>query len=386
VAVGGLFLSGYEFWMSEIIGERGLTLKLSSRSFARFWATWLLALISLGLLLACGDPTATTVPAKTTVAATAATTTTAIATTTAALTTTVAANTTTVATTTAAPTTTVAPTTAAAFPVEVKDDAGRSVKVAKTPLKIVSLAPSNTEILYALGLGDKVVGVDQYSNFPEEATKKEKVGGFSDTNIEKVVGLSPDLVLATSIHQKTIVPALEARNLTVVILQPKDLAGVAENMRMIGKLAGVRDKAETEAKNFQTKLDKVTAKLSGASQKASVFFDLGDLYTFAPGAFVNDMLVRAGGTNIVTDTSNPFPQLTNELVVAADPTVILTTAEPDDATALVDFSKRAGWDKLTAVKNKRVVALNPDVTNRPGPRAADGVELIARALYPDLFK
>ncbi len=347
---------------------------MNSRNFARFWAMGLIALISLGLLMACGDPTATTVPT------TSAATTTVKATTTAVATTTVAT------TTTAVPTTTIATTAAAAFPVEVKDDAGRSVKLTKAPLKIVSLAPSNTEILYALGLGDKVVGVDQYSNFPEEATKKEKVGGFSDTNIEKVVGLSPDLVLATSIHQKTIVPALEARNLTVIILQPKDLAGVADNMRMIGKLAGVSDKGETEAKNFVAKLDKVSNKVAGAAQKASVFFDLGDLYTFAPGTFINDMLTRAGGRNIVSDTANPFPQLTNELIVTADPTVILTTAEADDATSLVNFSKRAGWDKLTAMKNKRVVVLNPDLTNRPGPRAADGVEAIARALYPDLFK
>ncbi|MEI7555908.1 ABC transporter substrate-binding protein [Candidatus Chlorohelix sp.] len=286
---------------------------------------------------------------------------------------------------------TTAAATAAIFPLELKDDAGRTVKLAKAATKIVSLAPSSTEILYALGLGDSVVGVDQFSNFPPEASKKEQVGSFSDINLEKVISLSPDLVFATSLHLKTVVPTLEQRNINVVVFAPKDLLGVVDNIKLVGKAAGVPEKGAAEAKNFQNRLDTVAAKVKNASKKASVFFDLGDLYTVASGSFLNDMIEKAGGLNIAPAGTNPYPQLTNEAIIAADPQVIILSSGDggfvkDDAAAISAVSARAGWDKLTAVKNKNIRTVIADLTNRPGPRAAEGVEQIALALYPDLFK
>jgi iron complex transport system substrate-binding protein len=351
-------------------------------TFKKRLPLWLTLLLLLTLLLAaCGDLTATTVPATTTRAATTAATTTAA-------TTTVAATTT--GSVTTAATTAAVTTTAAAFPLEVKDDAGRSVKITKAAAKIVSLAPSNTEILYALGLGNKVVGVDTFSNYPADANTKEKVGGFSDINLEKVIGLSPDLVLATSLHAKTVVPALEQRNLTVLVMQPKDLAGVVENIRLVGKATGVPDKGEAEAKNFQTRLDKVIAKVNTASQKPTVFYDLGDLYTVAPGSYLDDMISKAGGKNIVPAGPNPYPQLTNEAIIATDPQVLIFSSGEagfvkDEAGAISVANGRPGWDKLSALKNKRIRIVDADLTNRPGPRAVDGLEAIAKALYPDLF-
>lgn len=321
----------------------------------RIWSIMMLSLVSLGLLLACGDNTATAVPPTT------------------------AANTST-GTTSAATTnaTTIAATTA--FPIEVTDDAGRKVKITKAPTRIISLAPSNTEILYDLGLADKVVGVDQYSDYPAEAKNKAQVGSFSDINMEKVVSLTPDLVLATNLHSKTVVPALEKQNLTVIVLQPNNIAGIKQNFELLGKVTGVPAVAAEREKAFQARLDKVTEKLKSVTKKTTLFFDVGDLYTAGPGSFLNDMIEKAGGANIVTDTSTAYPQLSNEKIIDSDPDVIITSFD------LNSLKGRAGWDKISAVKNNRLFAIDPNLTNRPGPRVAEGIELIAKILYPDLFK
>jgi iron complex transport system substrate-binding protein len=375
---------------------------------------YMLSGIIAGLLLtlvlaACGDPTATTAPATTTRAVTTAASTTAAATTAAATTaaattaattiasTTVAATTAAVTTapaTTAASTTVASATTAASggattttYPLTITDDAKRTVKFDKAPAKIVSLAPSNTELLYQLGLGDKIVGVDDFSNYPEEAKQKEKVGGFSQTNLEKVASLSPDLVLAAGITSKELLTSLETRKLTVVVLNPSNLAGVAANMKLLGQIAGVPAKGEQEAGNFQKKLDDIASKVKGSQTKPRVFYELDPtLFTVGPGSFIDDMIQKAGGQNIVTDTSNPYPQLSQEVVISKDPEIILLGDDSGGADSPEKILSRPGWSNISAVKNKRVVAINADLVNRPGPRAALGVEALAKAFYPDLFK
>ncbi len=391
----------------------------------RFWLLGPILALWLALVLAaCGDNTATspittavttTRSATTAVATTAnATTTTAPATTATATTaapttasattvapTTAAVSSSTSAATTAAVTTSSAATTAATgattaatggstattYPLTLTDDNKRSVTLAKAPARIVSLAPSNTELLFALGLGDRVVGVDNYSNYPAEAAKKEKIGGYSDTNIEKVVSLSPDLVLAAGITSKELLDSLTSRKLTVLVLNPADLAGVAGNMKLLGQVAGVPDKGQTAAADFQKRLETIAAKVKDAKAKPRVFYELDPtLFTVGPGSFIDDMIVKAGGQNIVTDASNPYPQLNQEAVVSKDPEVILLGDDSGGVDTPEKILTRAGWSNISAVKNKRIYPLNADLVNRPGPRAADGVEAIAKALYPDFFK
>ncbi|MDB5078473.1 MAG: hypothetical protein JWP00_397 [Chloroflexi bacterium] len=381
----------------------------------RFWLPGLIAALLLALLLAaCGDSTATpasattaaattsaattaasntaaaTTAAATTVAATTAAATTAPATTAAATT---AAGTTAVATTAA--TTTGAATTAAAagstapttYPLTITDDAKRSVKFDKAPAKIVSLAPSNTELAYALGLGDKIVGIDDNSNFPVEVSKKEKVGGFSSTNLEKIVSLSPDVVLAAGITSKTVISSLESRKLTVIVLNPSNLAGISANLRLLAKVTNVPEKAEAAVKEFEAKLAEVSAKVKTASVKPRVFYELDPtLFTVGPGSFIDEIITRAGGQNIVTDASNPYPQLNQEAVISKDPQVILVGDDTGGTDSPAIITARAGWNVISAVKTKRVYAVTADLVNRPGPRAALGVEAVAKLLYPDLFK
>jgi iron complex transport system substrate-binding protein len=323
------------------------------------WLSGLTALLfALALLLgACGDT-----PTNTAVATT-------------------RAATTTLAATTSATTTTVAPTTAAAkvtYPLTITDDAKRSIKFEKAPSKIISLAPSNTELLFALGLGDKIVGVDDYSNYPEGAKTKEKIGSYSKTNLEKVASLSPDMILAAGITSKDLLTALESRNLTVVVFNPSNLDGVAANMKLLGQIGGVPEKADVAVAEFNKKLEEVAAKVKTASAKPKIFYELDPTgFTVGPGSFIDDMIKRAGGQNIVTDGTNPYPQLNQEVVVTSNPDVIIVGDDSGGESSPEKILARPAWQTISAVKNKRVVAI---------PRAALGVEQIAKALYPDLFK
>ena len=277
--------------------------------------------------------------------------------------------------------------TSTTYPLTLTDDNKRTVTLSKAPTKIVSLAPSNTEILFALGLNDKIVGVDEFSDYPEAAKAIKKIGGFSDTNIEAVTALAPDLVLASSIQSKAQIAALEKQKFTVLILNPSDLAGVVQDFKLVGQATNTNDKAQTLAADFQKRLDAVATKFKSASAKPTVYFELDPtLYTVAPGSFVDDIIQKAGGQNIVTDASNPYPQLTQEVVVAKSPQVIFVGDDTSGTDTPDKIMARPGWNTIAAVKNKRVYAINADLTNRPGPRAVDGVEQVAKFLYPDLFK
>jgi iron complex transport system substrate-binding protein len=250
----------------------------------------------------------------------------------------------------------------------------------------VSLAPSNTELLYAVGAGDAVVAVDDYSNYPAEAKNKPKVGGFAQTNIEQVVALAPDVVLATNIHVKTIVPALEQRGLTVVVIQPSNVAAVLDSVRMVGKIMGKPQKAEELATSLQQRLLAIRQKVQGIAARPKVYVELDPtLYTVGPGSFVADMLDIAGGENIAADAKTQWPQLSNETILTDDPAVIMISSMGVDETP-EQVSARPGWQEISAVKNGRVVVLNPDLTNRPGPRVFDGIEEMARIIHPELFR
>lgn len=269
----------------------------------------------------------------------------------------------------------------------ITDDVGRTVTVKGVPQRIVSLAPSNTEVLYALGLGARVVGVTEFCNYPPEAKEKPKIGGFSKIDLERVVGLNPDLVLATNIHAKSVVPELEKRGITVVVIEPKSVDEVLAKVTFVGKLTGATETAAKVAAQMQARIDAVTSKVATVKSKPRVYYEIDKtLFTAGPGSFINDMIVKAGGINIAADAKTAYPQLTAEAIIAKDPEVILLGSMNFGETPEV-VRARPGWANITAVKTGRLVPItNEEVISRPGPRVVEGLELIARALYPDLFK
>lgn len=271
------------------------------------------------------------------------------------------------------------------FPVTITDGAGRQVTVEREPQRIISLAPSNTEILFALGLGDKVVGVTTYCDYPEEAKAKPKIGGFATVNLELVVAAAPDLILASNVHAKKVVPELEAKGLTVVVMDPNEMEEVLANITQMGRLTGRDKEAEALVGQMGARIKEIEAKLATAKTSPRVFWEVSrELITAGPSSFIGDLIARAGGANIAKDTATKWPRLSQEVVIASDPEVIIL----DDHAAGVtpqEVAGRPGWQVMTAVKKGRVVPIQSDLVARAGPRIVEGFEMVARAIHPEVF-
>ncbi|HET8629248.1 MAG TPA: cobalamin-binding protein [Thermomicrobiales bacterium] len=273
---------------------------------------------------------------------------------------------------------------ATTYPLTLKDDAGRTVTLKASPQRIASLAPSTTEILYALGLGDRVVGVEEHSDYPPAAQSKPKIGGFFQNNIEPVVALQPDLVLAAGIQSKEYLAALEGQGLTVFVLNAQSLPGVLDDISAVGRLADVNGAAATLRASLQARMDAVAATLKGATSDPRVYIEIDPtFYTAGPGSFINDLVTRAGGANIAADAKSPFPQLSAETIIARDPQVIVLADDPAITAAAV--KARSGWAGISAVKDNRIVVIDTNLVSRPGPRVFDALEQLARAFHPESF-
>jgi iron complex transport system substrate-binding protein len=273
-----------------------------------------------------------------------------------------------------------------AFPVVVTDGVGNEVVVESEPQRIISLAPSHTETLYALGLGDRVVGVTEFCNYPPEAAVKTTVGGFSVVDLEQVVGLDPDLVLASTLHMGDVVPALLEHGIAVYVAAPSSVLDVLATTSAIGEITGRAEAAGTLVNVMQERIDAVLEVVQGAP-RPTVFWELGaELYTVGPGSFIDDLISMAGGENIAADADSPWPQLTVEAIVLKDPQVVVLADHNYGETAEM-LMERPGWGEINAVKEGRVIEItDDDIVSRPGPRVVDGLEFLARELHPDLFQ
>jgi iron complex transport system substrate-binding protein len=266
-------------------------------------------------------------------------------------------------------------------PISVRDDAGRLVTLAAPPKRIVSASPSTTELAFAVGLGDEVVAVDKFSNYPPEATSRTSIGSYIDPDLETILGADPDLVLATDVHVAALVPSLEKQGIPTLVLSAQNIEGVLLNLLVLGRVAGDEPKADQVVADLRTRIAAVEARVAG-SDPVSVFYELDpSLFTSGPGTFIDDVIRRAGGRNIASAATEPYPQLSAEDVIAADPAVILLADEAAGVTPEA-VATRSGWANLGAVKNGRIVVIDPDIGSRPGPRVVDALELIAATLHP----
>jgi len=272
------------------------------------------------------------------------------------------------------------------FPLKLIDDAGREVEVKKEPERIISLAPSNTEILFALGLGDKVVGATDFCDYPEEAKSKDKIGGFSDPNIEKIIELKPDLILGTGMHQK-IIQQLEDVGLTIFILDPKGIDDVLKSIGTVGTLTGQTDASEKLVTEMNEKINEVKGKVADLTneQKPLVYYEVWNdpIMTVGPGALMYEIIEMVGGQNIAADFKEEYPQLSLEVLIEKDPQVIIASAGSMSAPGKV--KERKGWEDISAVKEGKVYIIDEDKVVRAGPRIADGLMDVARIIHPELY-
>lgn len=282
-----------------------------------------------------------------------------------------------------------APTAQPSAAITLTDGLGRSVVLKEAAKRIVSLAPSNTEILFAVGAGERVVGRDALSDYPQEALSVTDIGSaFEALNTELIVSLKPDLVIAAEINTPEQVKALEDLGLTVYYLKnPTTLEELYDNIEIVAQLAGKDSTKLTDS--LKARVAAVDEKIMPLSSRISVFYELDGTdpakpYTAGKGTFITLLIERAGGYNIASDIDG-YPQLSLEQVVAADPAFIILGDSAYGVT-LESVSARPGWENLSAVKSRQVFPFDDNLVSRPGPRLVDGLEVLAKLLRPELFK
>ena len=273
------------------------------------------------------------------------------------------------------------------------DGLGRTVKLAGAAQKIVSLAPSNTEILFAIGAGKQVVGRDDFSDFPAETKILPKIGSLEKQNTEQIVALKPDLVLAAEINSPEQVKALTDLGLTVYYLSnPKAIEDLYTNLEIVAKLTGHEQETAILIESLKARVAAVDKKIKAVTGKPVVFYELDATdpakpWTAGPGTFVDLLITRAGGVNLTgtAGITDPYPQVSAEQVVSTNPDMIVLGDSMWGVT-VESVGQRPGWEKLKAVTGKQVFPFDDNLVSRPGPRLVDGLEALAKLLHPELFK
>lgn len=270
--------------------------------------------------------------------------------------------------------------------VTLTDEAGREVRVPNRSDRIVSLAPSITEVLFALGAGPRVVGVTQFSNYPPEATRLPKVGSYVNLSIEKILALRPDLVIGIRDgNPKAVVDRLTELGVPCYIVDPKSLQGVITTVRNIGRAVGREEAAAKIAGQMASRIREVERRVAGLA-RPRVFYQIGvePIVSAGQGTFPNILIETAGGKNVAADMA-AYPQLNVEQVLVARPEVIILTS----MTREYDFERVKGfwgrWPGLPAVTAARIYVVDSDLMDRPSPRIVEGLEILARLIHPGRF-
>ncbi|MFN8595862.1 MAG: helical backbone metal receptor [Anaerolineae bacterium] len=293
---------------------------------------------------------------------------------------------------TVAPQPTTAPTKPADQAISLTDGLKREVKLTRPAQRIISIAPSNTEILFAIGAGSQLIGRDDLSDFPAEAKSIENIGSaFGKLNTEAIVALKPDLILAAEINAPEQVKTLEDLGLTVYWLaNPTDFDGLYANLKIVGTLTGHTNEADQLSKSIETRYTAVIEKVATSSKKPTVFYEIDATdptkpYTTGPGTFIDKLIDLAGGHNIGQELKDQFAQISSEELVKVNPDIIVL-GDSLYGVSPESVAQRAGWDKLSAVKNGAVYTFDDNLVSRPSPRLIDGLEAFAKLFHPELFK
>jgi len=283
---------------------------------------------------------------------------------------------------------------ATATPATVLDAYGKPLVFPKSPpQRIISLVPSDSEILAALGLTSRTVGVDSYTDYPPAMAAKTKIADASDNyNIELIASLRPDLILSYGGETKTTDQKLESLGFDVADLPAANLTGSIDEILTIGRLTYTEPQAQRLVNSLFAQINAIKAKAAGVSHRVTVYMEAdystpGKPYVYGSGSFGDEIIRDAGGINIFgNDSANGgYPQVSDETVIKDNPDVIILTEGLAYGGAPSDVYKRPNWGNIAAVKNHRVYAIEPDLISRPGPRIVEGLQQVAHDLYPDLF-
>lgn len=245
--------------------------------------------------------------------------------------------------------------------------------------QVVSLVPSVTETIYALGAEDYLVGVTTFCDYPKAAQAKPKVGDFSNPSLERIIALKPELVFATLPEQKPVVERLRELGVKVFISQPASIDDVLSEIKIIGAVLGREPRADSVIAAMKVRLDSVSMIVGSDTPAVYVEISASPLMGVGKGSFLNDVIHRAGGRNIFSDIDQAYPIISAEQVLRRDPDVIVIL---HPLAGKRDVARRMGWSKIEAVKNGRVYDdLSEDLLLRPGPRVVEGIFELALRLH-----
>ncbi|CAM3954394.1 ABC transporter substrate-binding protein [Alkalicoccus chagannorensis] len=279
------------------------------------------------------------------------------------------------------------------FPITVTDDGGNEVTIDEEPESIVTLQPSDTEILFALGAGDRLVGVDEFSDYPEEAMDIETVGA-QDMDVERILQLEPDMALVSQYHHDSHSDVLDQyrdAGIDVVVIQnAESFDGVYDTIDMLGSVTGSEEEAGDIIQDMQETMEELAAQAEDIPEedRRRVWVEVGpspEIFTTGQGTFMHEIIETIGAENAAEDMEG-WVEMTEEEIVSLQPDTIITTYGDFVEDPVEEVTSRDGWDDVPAVADEEIHDVDSNKVTRSGPRLAEGAEIIAEAVYPDVFQ
>ncbi|AKL94466.1 ABC-type Fe3+-hydroxamate transport system, periplasmic component [Clostridium aceticum] len=280
--------------------------------------------------------------------------------------------------------------------IEVTDGLGNIVSLNEEPKRIISAVPSHTEILFALGLEEHIIAVSEYCDYPVEALDKEKIGGYKNLNIERIIELEPDILFIYGEGDEEVVQQILASGITVARYEPETIEEIFETIISMGEVTGREETAEAIVGELTAKKDNILEKIKD-QEVVGVFYEIWDepLMTAGSGSFMDELINLAKGENIAADGEGAYPIFSIEALVERNPQVYLLPAshvmafdemtEKDIQERIDEIKSRPGFGEISAIQHNRVGLLEPNIVSRPGIRIIEALEAVARAIHPNVF-
>ncbi len=281
------------------------------------------------------------------------------------------------------------------FPISLTDDTGYTTTITQYPQRIVSLAPANTQVLFAVGAGNNVVGVTDYDNYPYNfsawiaAGNMSSIGNYYQPAIEPIVALNPDLIIA-SLGSVDAAGQLRTLGYNVLTLNPTDLSGVLHDMLIVGNATGYQAQAESAVAGLQQRIDVVVNGVANATTRPTVYHEIwSDPYmSVGNGTFVDSMIKMAGGQNIFENATDAYPTVSSEAIISENPDIMVFPTQMGVESFWGNYTtvaNRAGWSTISAIVNNKMYTVSGDIIDEPGPRQVDSLEILAHIIHPEIF-
>ncbi|WP_232695934.1 ABC transporter substrate-binding protein [Brevibacillus daliensis] len=275
------------------------------------------------------------------------------------------------------------------YPLTVKDSTGQEFTFEKAPERILSVSPAETETLFALGLGDKIVGVSDFDDYPQEATTKPKMGSIMKPNAEAIIAAKPDIVFSGISMKEEMVNKFRDLGIKTFKVEPKTYDDVIANIELYGLITDRQEEAKKITDDLKKTREDIVTAVKNVEPKKKAYIEFSPGWTVGKGEFMNELIETAGGINVAS-AAEGWVQINEEIIIKQNPDVIMFTmgfVDKDSQKTLDQMIRdRKAWSQITAVKNNAIIGIEQNLISRPGPRIGEGLKAVAKALYPEQIK